>query len=246
MAIETICTGCGQRLSVADENAGKRARCPACGQVYTIPSASTVQPTGGTVNDGGFTAAVTSNDYSTAPFNSADVSSHPPDGVRYWMRAVDGNEYGPVDQATLDRWYREGRVGPGYQIRQSEFGNWQSSDIFRPKLQTGNTQSNPYASNPYSPVDTAAGMYRYPKSDQGVLILVMGILGFACCPVFGIVAWVMGHTALKDIREGRMDPNSKGLVQAGYYIGIAGVIMSVLCMGLQVVLQALALVGRGM
>ncbi len=245
MAIETICTGCGQKLSVADENAGKRARCPACGQIYTIPSASTAQPTEGTSGSGYGATNPVSDTYAASAFNSTNDVGQPPDGERFWMRAVDGNEYGPVDRPTLDRWFREGRVGPGYQIRQSEFSNWQSSDVFRPKLQTGGTPDNPNASN-HSPVDTAAGMYRYPKADQGVLILVMGILGFVCCPVFGIVAWVMGHTALNDIRDGRMDPNSKGLVQAGYYIGIAGVIINILCVGGSFVIKALTVVGGGM
>ncbi len=241
MAIETFCTGCGQKLSVADENAGKRARCPACGQIYTIPSASTTQS--GRANIGGGTSggANSGSDYNPAPLSaSTSGDSQPPEGVRYWMRAVDGNEYGPVDQATLDRWFREGRVGPGYQIRQSEFGNWQSSDIFRPKLQAADTQGTGYSNNPYSPVDTSAGMYRYPKTDKSVQILVLGILGFACCFPFGIAAWVMGHSALKDIEAGLVDPNSKGLVQAGYYIGMASVILSVFCMGGQLLLTALS------
>lgn len=37
MAIETICTGCGQRLRVAAEHAGKKARCPSCGTIYEVP-----------------------------------------------------------------------------------------------------------------------------------------------------------------------------------------------------------------
>jgi ribosomal protein S27E len=47
MAIEMGCTGCGQTLRVADEHAGKKARCPACGTIVQIPSpgdAATLQP----------------------------------------------------------------------------------------------------------------------------------------------------------------------------------------------------------
>lgn len=37
MPIEMRCAGCGQMLRVADEHAGKKARCPACGTVADVP-----------------------------------------------------------------------------------------------------------------------------------------------------------------------------------------------------------------
>ena len=37
MPIEMTCTGCGQTLRVADEHAGKKARCPACGTIAEVP-----------------------------------------------------------------------------------------------------------------------------------------------------------------------------------------------------------------
>lgn len=39
MSIEIGCTGCGQTLRVADEHAGKKARCPACGTIVQVPQA---------------------------------------------------------------------------------------------------------------------------------------------------------------------------------------------------------------
>lgn len=41
MPIEMSCTGCGQTLRVADEHAGKMARCPKCGAVVGVPAAGT-------------------------------------------------------------------------------------------------------------------------------------------------------------------------------------------------------------
>src|SRR5690242_1740208 len=41
MAINLAC-GCGKRLKVQDELAGKRARCPGCGDVMTIPNAPVI------------------------------------------------------------------------------------------------------------------------------------------------------------------------------------------------------------
>lgn len=228
MAIESICTGCGKTLSVADENAGKRARCPACGQIYTIPPRSST-PAGG-------------SDHPTAYPADADV---PPEAIRYWMRAVDGSEYGPVDQATLDRWFREGRIGPGYQLRLSQYGNWQPADDFRPSMP--HRSDNPFAeatssSNPYQAIDSTTNQPYYPKGDQGVIILIMGILGLFCCPIFGVVAWIMGHSALNAIQAGLADPRTKGLVQIGYYLGIVSVVLSVLCFGARLIVALAGIV----
>jgi hypothetical protein len=41
MPIEMPCNGCGQTLRVADEHAGKMARCPKCGAVVNVPAAGT-------------------------------------------------------------------------------------------------------------------------------------------------------------------------------------------------------------
>src|SRR5262249_1045079 len=38
--IQTECRGCGQKLKLADDMAGKRARCPSCGDPVKIPGAS--------------------------------------------------------------------------------------------------------------------------------------------------------------------------------------------------------------
>jgi hypothetical protein len=234
VAIETTCSGCGQKLAVADENAGKRARCPACGQIYTIPHPSASQST----VDAGLaaTTAGPTDEQDSSPLGSAS-------GAEFWMRTADGTEYGPVDRQTLQRWFAEGRIGPGYQIRDREQAEWQSADLFRVAAMP--TSGNPYAENPYQ-ATAGQGMTSYPKSDQSGLVLTMGILSFLLCPLFGIVAWVMGHTALKDIQAGRADPRNKGLVQVGYYLGIASVVINLLCFGGYFVLVAIAMIGGGM
>lgn len=44
MSIEMGCTGCGQTLRVADEHAGKKARCPACGTIVQVPASGEPAP----------------------------------------------------------------------------------------------------------------------------------------------------------------------------------------------------------
>ncbi len=236
MAIETICGSCGKKLSVADENVGRQARCPACGHIYTVPNIASAQ-TQAPLGDNGPSLSGSG----TEPL---EVDGTDSDTSQYWMLAVDGTQYGPVGRQTLDRWFLEGRVGPGYQLKRGETGSWQSPDYFRPTARMA--AGNPYSNNPFQPTDSQQGMFRYPKSDQGSIVLAMGILGFFMCPIFGIVAWVMGHTALKDIQAGRADPRGKTLVQVGYYMGIASVIINILCISGYFVIVAVAIVGGGM
>jgi DNA-directed RNA polymerase subunit RPC12/RpoP len=40
MPIDSICSGCGKTLRVNDEFVGRKARCPACGNVYVVGEAS--------------------------------------------------------------------------------------------------------------------------------------------------------------------------------------------------------------
>ena len=66
------------------------------------------------------------------------------------------------------------------------------------------------------------------KSANGVLILILGILsivGFGCFT--GLPAWIMGHSALKDIDAGRADPNERTLVVAGKVMGIISTVLTV-------------------
>ncbi len=44
MPIELTCTGCAQTLRVGDEHAGKKARCPGCGMISTVPMAGESPP----------------------------------------------------------------------------------------------------------------------------------------------------------------------------------------------------------
>jgi hypothetical protein len=270
VAVESICSGCGKKLAVGEEHAGKRARCPACGQIYTVPFPSPGDAMPQQELPGGMqprTPSASGNDpYATDPYaadpyrsdayaSATGQASGQPAGAsgqaeELWMRAADGNVYGPVDRPTLDRWFREGRVGVGYQIRVGEYGSWTSPDAFRPMASTlqssaGNPASggagNPYApTNPYAP---GGPIRTYPKADQSVFIIVMAILGFIICPIFSLIAWIMGANALKDIQAGQADPNNKGVIQAGYYLGMLNCILALLCIGGYFVIVALAIVG---
>jgi len=65
------------------------------------------------------------------------------------------------------------------------------------------------------------------KPHRGVMILVFGILGFVCCIIFSIVAWVMGNKDLAEMAAGRMDRSGEGLTKAGKICGIVGVALNI-------------------
>lgn len=63
------------------------------------------------------------------------------------------------------------------------------------------------------------------KPHRGVLILVFGILGFVVCVIFGILAWTWGNNDLKEMDAGLMDPEGRGLTNAGRIIGMVNCIL---------------------
>jgi hypothetical protein len=80
-----------------------------------------------------------------------------------------------------------------------------------------------------------------PQRHRGELILVFGILSWFVCPIFGIVAWVMGNQDLAAMAAGQMDPSGRGLTQAGRIISMIhlGLIGVGVLIGLVVAMSAL-------
>jgi hypothetical protein len=56
---------------------------------------------------------------------------------------------------------------------------------------------------------------------RGGLILALGLIGFVVsCPIFSLMAWVMGSHDLNEMRSGRMDRGGEGMTQAGQVLGM--------------------------
>ena len=179
-----------------------------------------------------------------------DMPTYAMDGT-WELRAADGQVYGPVEKLELDQWADEGRISPACYVRESN-GEWYPAGQLYPGIATakatqpepfyvgdhttaahqgqmpyGHTSGNPFATPAQTYVSQNATRFR---PHNGVVILVFGILGLACCGIFGLVAWIMGASDLRAIKRGEMDPSGKGLVTAGYVLGIIGCIITVLGM----------------
>lgn len=78
---------------------------------------------------------------------------------------------------------------------------------------------------------------------RGGLILALGILSWVVCPILSIIAWVMGNQDLKEMDAGRMDPEGRGLTQAGKIIGIVHICFIGFFICVYSVIIALVIVG---
>ncbi|MCO6454638.1 MAG: hypothetical protein J5I93_04985 [Pirellulaceae bacterium] len=142
------------------------------------------------------------------------------------LRTPEGQEFGPVPKAELDRWAAEGRVSHDCELRVAG-GGWRAADQVYPELRpqplpalpstASATGDGPLAGRPGG--DTPASK-TYALPDRGEMILSLAILGWLVCPILSVAAWVMGTADLNEMRAGRMDPRSQGLTQAGRIMGM--------------------------
>lgn len=208
-------------LRVSAEHAGKPARCPTCNTVYTVPEAP---------------------DAAAAP-----VAPEAP--ICWRLQTPEGQVYGPVDRNTLNQWVAEGRISDDCQLRNDLDQEWQPAPDVFPVLRPVPKGVPLAATNDMglgtlrgiAPADGYEANVRFVNSHRGVLVLALGILSWAIgCPVFGIMAWVMGSNDLRDMQRGTMDAGGLGLTRAGQIIGMihAIVILAVIVVSLAVLLFA--------
>jgi hypothetical protein len=191
------------------EHAGKTARCPICSTIYTVPEASA----------------------STEPASPHD---------RWRLQTPEGQEYGPVSRSVLDTWVAEGRVSEDCRLLCEADGVWQPADIvygaLRPVLVGSvtpmwhNEPLAPGESLVESPVPIGA-RGRVINPDRGGIVLALGIVSWATgCPIFGILAWVMGSGDLHEMRQGTMDRRGQGMTEAGRLIGMLHTFVSLIAL----------------
>jgi hypothetical protein len=93
---------------------------------------------------------------------------------------------------------------------------------------------------PETPPSTPPGETTAPpvgrQPHRGVTVLVLGILGLACCFILGIIAWVMGNKDLQEMDAGRMDPSGRGLTQAGKICGMIAVIWQIIVLVINLIM----------
>lgn len=112
----------------------------------------------------------------------------------------------------------------------------------RPSVSDPNPPSNPYGQpsndqpgygqapygqqpgyDPYA-VRGLGGPQPHPR---GTTVLVLGILGLACCGLLAPIAWVLGASADSDVKQYPGRYSNAGQVKAGKILGIVGTVLLV-------------------
>lgn len=67
----------------------------------------------------------------------------------------------------------------------------------------------------------------YPSS-RAILSLIFGILGLVSMGLFAIPAWILGKAERDAIRRGQAPESGRGMAEAGYILGVIGVVVLVI------------------
>jgi len=235
MPIETICEGCGRRLRVSDEHAGKQARCPQCGTIYVVPASSqpsTPERPGQDLSSGEGPGDGVPDDGMTDRYVDGDIE-------RWQVRTADGHVYGPVPKIELDQWYSEGRISRETSLFRDSDGQWHPAAEIYPQL-AETRESDHGAQSPFAAQPRARHAHARPRrrqlSHRGGTILTLGVLGWFLCPVFAPIAWSMGAGDLRSMRLDLMDPSGESLTRTGMVLGmiqtiLVGIICVIVCLG---------------
>jgi len=144
----------------------------------------------------------------------------------YYVIAPDGNRYGPADISTLQQWVREGRIVANTTLEDELTGTKIRASLL-PEL------SHLFPSTGAPPIDGASApprgaMVGGGPSSRATTALVLGILGVVCCQLLSIPALVIGKSEMNDVDRGLAPVEGRGFAQAGYILGLVGVIFLVL------------------
>lgn len=76
----------------------------------------------------------------------------------------------------------------------------------------------PVPQNPYNPYQ--GGYLALQEHPQGTTIMILGILGFVTSGITGLIAWIMGRKALKEIDANPTHYSNRSQTHIGYILGI--------------------------
>ena len=206
MAIDSLCSGCGKTLRVADDCVGKMARCPNCRTVYVVgfapgignptigyPADSLENPLPETTYVNPLRFAETESNATpqeTREFQSSPQPSEPipsdssglPQRL-FMVRVPSGDEFGPADALTVLDWIQQNRLDDRCHIRQQDQEAWIGIPAWRLLQKRASASKNVFSNSPNSlsaPVASNRSSVA-PTSGRGVIVLILGILSWVLC-----------------------------------------------------------------
>lgn len=209
--IETLCQSCGKRLRVDAEHVGKKARCPACRALYTVPDQCAVSQAGCELVS---PAAVT--------------------GETWQVKAAEGLVYGPVSKAELDKWHDQGRITRRSQLLPTDGQRWLWATEVYPDLELATPMTAvPLPAHQAGQVrPTTATLHPHYTTGiephRGLLVLVLSIISIpTLCAFPALIGLILGLYDLRLMKAGKMDPSGRRMTIAGVVVGAAWTVLSV-------------------
>ncbi|MFZ2642001.1 MAG: DUF4190 domain-containing protein [Verrucomicrobiia bacterium] len=132
----------------------------------------------------------------------------------------DGQEYGPVDLATLQEWVRQHRVSTSTKAWDSRTGNWQPAAQISELVEALGLAPEPPVVSPAMP---------RPVPHTNVLAvwsISLAVVGLSCCGCSSFVAIILGIISLSQIKQ--RHEGGRGLAIAGIAIGIFSILLGAL------------------
>ncbi|MDB4508210.1 GYF domain-containing protein [Akkermansiaceae bacterium] len=148
-----------------------------------------------------------------------------------WFYGREGQQYGPIDEASMKGRIATGEVGPHDLVWKESMEKWLPlSQVSELSSGLPAASDSPYAtpnSNPVAGVSPAAMPMGPSTSGLAIASLVCGILAvLASCYVvgmiFGIPAVICGHLAMKRTKNLLQPEGGKGMAIAGLICGYIG------------------------
>ena len=135
--------------------------------------------------------------------------------ITYRVRAGDGREFGPVDQATIERWVRESRVTPATLVWSSADAAWRPASAraeLAPAFAALRDANAPPVVAP-------------PVNALSVWSFVLAQFGLCCC-FPAVPAIICGFVSLRQIRA--RGERGRGLAVSGIILGFCGLALGAL------------------
>ena len=220
--IKFACPGCEAVFTVGDEKAGKTGKCPKCSAQFLIPDA---EPPA-------FDAAPAPSPIPPPPAEDAAVEIKPCPGCQAKLTVAVGDLGLDVECPYCKAVYKAAK--PGGSVANIAVDDRPKRSSRRESDDDDDRPSRKSRRDRYDDDDDddrprSKRRRRSYEPHRGGLILTFGILALLMCGlIFGPLAWFMGSKDLKEMDAGRMDPEGRGLTQAGRIIGIISFILNLL------------------
>ncbi len=250
MPIDSICSGCGKMLRVADDFAGRKARCPICGVIYVVGDPGTQAAAVDSGNaETTYEQPIDSNSLRSAePLASSESWSSPiapaPSRINeeFFVRTPNQSVYGPTDRQTVLDWIAQGRLDDSCHIRQSNSEQWIGLPAWRFQSKQQDPFANPYSVGAVGPAQNESLAFKpapnslnqsagYARSGNGLVVLILGIVSWILCPTFlgalicAIFAIVLGMNELKRVRQGISPASNRTPAMFGLWLGIINLVV---------------------